>query len=48
MVDTEVDLVKKPINTYLDLTGFPKFPDDSPSLIKKYLTKELWSKLKNV
>lgn len=28
-----------------ELTGFPKFPAGTKSLLSKYLTKELWEKL---
>ena len=30
-----------------DLTGFPVFPDGTKSLLSKYLSREMWSSLKD-
>ena len=30
-----------------DLTGFPVFPPGTKSLLSKYLTKDIWEKLKD-
>jgi hypothetical protein len=30
-----------------DITGFPEFPPGTTSLLSKYLTKEVWDKLKD-
>ncbi len=31
-----------------DLKGFPVFPEGTKSLLKKYLTKDIWNELKDV
>jgi hypothetical protein len=36
------------LNSYKDLTGLPMFPEGTPSLLSKTLTKEIWEELKNV
>jgi hypothetical protein len=30
-----------------ELTGFPVFPPGTKSMLSKYLTKDIWNKLKN-
>jgi hypothetical protein len=30
-----------------ELNGFPVFPDGTKSLLKKYLTRDIWNELKN-
>lgn len=39
--------VDSQLGSWKDLTGFPIFPSGTKSLLAKYLTKELWSKLKD-
>ena len=35
------------LKTPEELSGFPVFPAGTKSLLSKYLTKEVWDKLKN-
>ena len=46
-------LVEKDVNAGVnlkkpeDLSGFPIFPDGTKSLLKKYLTRDIWNKYKD-
>jgi len=39
-------LVGSQLQNYSELNHFPKFPDGTKSLLSKYLTLEIWNKLK--
>jgi hypothetical protein len=44
--EKETLVVGSHLKTPEDLTGFPTFPPETKSLLSKYLTKEIWKKLK--
>jgi hypothetical protein len=48
VVQKEVDVkVGAHLKEPSELKGFPIFPDGTKSLLKKYLTKDIWNELKD-